>query len=606
MTVPRFFPLMLLLLLMTGLSVVTAQEDDPSLRSLADANDFYVGAAAYTTHLDNPVHAEVLGSEFNMLTPEQEAKFCELQQTRGVFNFTYLDRLMDFAEENDMVVRGHALVWHACSPDWLENGDFSREEAISILRNHIYTVVGRYKGRIPMWDVVNEAIDGTSMRDVVWMDLIGEEYVDMAFQFAHEADPDALLFYNDYGGEGLGGKADAIYEMVTGMVERGVPIHGVGLQMHIQAGVTRQGSYLTSSIIDQNITRLGELGLDVHITEMDVNHDGEATEEILELQAGDYYRVLQTCLENEACTAFIVWGVTDQFTWLRDPEWGSNPVSEPLLFDDDYQPKPAYFAVLDVLARAAGMEPILSDEEIADYVPVEAEPQEEAELPEPSFSDADQLAPDSVDGVAYYAPFPVAIELDGELADWDGVPRVAMGDASESAETESLTFAAAADDENLYFMADIRDPHIIYGFNEPAGGWYLEDSVEFYLNTTDDLFATAYSTGVAQIGIMAANLEGGEEAIFGGSNSTDSDVSVAVVETEEGYRVEASVPLTNDAWTITPEHLARIGFQVHLNGASSPEESQSTKLIWSAADTEDQSWTNPGVFGRLIFWNVDQ
>lgn len=595
------------LLLLLGVSVSAAQEELPSLRDLADANDVYIGAAVYVAHLSNPGHEEVLAREFNMLTPENEAKMCELQPTRGRFDFTRLDRLVEFAEANDMIVRGHTLLWHQCMPSWVANGDFSREEAIEIMRDHIYTVVGRYKGRIPMWDVVNEAIDDSlGIRETPWYNFIGEDYIELAFQFAHEADPDALLFYNDYGAEGMNPKANVIYDMVADFVERGVPIHGVGLQTHIELNRTDPGQYVSPSNFGQNIQRLGDLGLEVHITEVDVRYNGDTTDEILQEQAADYYRLMQTCLEHDACTTFVTWGVSDNFSWLRDGVLGNPPDVQPLLFTGDYEPKPAYFAVLDALARAAGMEPILTDEEVATLLDVEIVEPEVVELPEPTKSDPAQLAPDSVEGLAYYAPFPVSITLDGDLADWENIPTVTLGDTSEGANTESVTFATAADGEYLYFMADVRDPHIIAGFNDPVGGWYMEDSVEFYLNATGDPTLTSYETGVAQIGLMAANIDSPDELMVGGGNSMDSDVDLVAVETENGYRVEAAVPLVNDAWTIEPDHLAEIGYQVHLNGASAPDASQSTKLIWSAADTQDQSWQNPSVFGRLIFWDTSQ
>ncbi|HLA42263.1 MAG TPA: endo-1,4-beta-xylanase, partial [Aggregatilineales bacterium] len=155
----------LLLVAIAALVAVTqfgaAGDSDLTLRDLADVNDFYVGAAVYTYHLDNAVHADTLSREFNMITPEQEAKFCEIQRQRGEFDFSRVDELVEFAEEHDMAIHGHALLWHQCSPQWVESGDFSREEAIEILREHITTVVGRYKGRIAIWDVVNEAIDNT-------------------------------------------------------------------------------------------------------------------------------------------------------------------------------------------------------------------------------------------------------------------------------------------------------------------------------------------------------------------------------------------------------------------------------------------------------------
>jgi endo-1,4-beta-xylanase len=328
----------------------SAQEQQ-TLRELADANDLYIGAAVYTSHLEDPLHAEILSREFNMLTPENEAKMCELQPQQGEYTFEKLDQLVEFAEAHDMVVRGHTLVWHTCMPAWLEFGDFTREEAIEILRDHITTVMTRYKGRIPMWDVVNEAVDdlGVDLRDTPWHRLIGDDYVDLAFQFAREADPDALLFYNDFNTDELNLKSNTVYAMIADMVERGVPIDGVGLQGHVTLGGVDEEK------VAENIRRLGELGLEVHITEMDVVYTIDAADFVFKGQANDYRAMMDACLQNKGvCTTFVVWGVTDKFSWRRDPQWYNNPNVEPLLFDMNYAPKPAYFALLDTLASNAG------------------------------------------------------------------------------------------------------------------------------------------------------------------------------------------------------------------------------------------------------------
>jgi GH35 family endo-1,4-beta-xylanase len=328
----------------------SAQESTDTLRGLASELNFYVGAAVGTYNLTDAAFSETLSREFNMLTPENEAKMCSLQARRGVFDFNKLDQLMDFAAQYDMTVRGHTLVWHNCLPDWVANGNYTRDEAIGLLRDYIMTVVGRYKGRIPIWDVVNEAIaDNAQMRDTPWRHFIGDDYVEMAFRFAHEADPDALLFYNDYNADGINAKSDAIYAMVQDFVARGVPILGVGLQAHVMAGDIKPGGRISTDSVAQNIARFGELGLQVQITEMDSKYPGETSSFILERQANDYRNLLDACLSNPACTAFVVWGVTDKYSWLRSPRWYDNPDVQPLLFDDDYAPKPGYFAMLDVL-----------------------------------------------------------------------------------------------------------------------------------------------------------------------------------------------------------------------------------------------------------------
>ncbi len=350
---PKIFARVMLFFIILAPSLgASAFEEAPTLRDLAEQNDIYIGAAVYVSHLNDPLFVDILGSQFNMLTPENEAKACELQPRLGQFDFRNFDTLMDFAEEHEMTVHGHTLLWHQCVPSWLANGPFSRDEAIDALRDHIMTVVGRYKGRIAIWDVANETIadDGSGLRDTPWRQWIGDDYVELAFQFAHEADPDALLFYNDYNIESVNDKSDAVYAMVSDFLARGIPIHGVGMQSHMILG------QIDPYGIAKNMQRLGELGMQVQITELDVRFEGEPSDQILRRQASDYRRMMETCLESEYCTAFITWGVSDRYTWLRGSNLGffENPVVAPLLFDDDYNPKPAYDALVEVLTEYAG------------------------------------------------------------------------------------------------------------------------------------------------------------------------------------------------------------------------------------------------------------
>ncbi len=452
--------------------------------------------------------------------------------------------------------------------------------------------------------MVNEAIadDGSGLRDTPWRDLIGDDYIELAFQFAHEADPDALLFYNDYGAEGSGAKSNAVYAMVQDLLDKGVPINGVGLQSHFTLGT------VNANAISQNIKRLGDLGLQVEITEADVRYAGDADADILRDQAADYYHLLQACLDNANCTAFITWGVTDAATWLRDSNLGfySNPTVEPLLFDDDYAPKPAYFALMDLLARKAGVTSPMTDAQVDAMLGIINSPA--VEIPPPSMSDAAQLSPDPVAGQVYYAPFPVKITLDGADADWENIPRVTVdsGPMMPPNNDTSFVFAVAADDTNLYFLADVHDSQITYGTHDAGAEWYLEDSVEFYINATGDLSTMGYSDGIAQIALLAANINNADAdaPILGGTNAARVGAKAVVVQTDDGYRVEASVPLESDFWSIMPENMETLGFQAHLNDASDAS-GRDTKLIWSAADTDDQSYSNPSLFGQLVFWDVN-
>lgn len=217
---------------------------------------------------------------------------------------------------------------------------------MDILKNHIYTVVGRYRGRIYAWDVVNEAIaDDGSLRRTIWLEKIGPEYIELAFRWAHEADPNALLFYNDYNAEGLGPKSDAVYNLVKNLLEKGVPIHGVGLQMHVSVEWPPN-----TNDIYANIKRLNELGLEVHITEMDVRIREPATDEDLIRQAEIYRNVLKVCLNAKNCKAFVMWGFTDRYSWI--PFFFSGYGSA-LIFDEDYQPKLAYQYLLTTLQKCS-------------------------------------------------------------------------------------------------------------------------------------------------------------------------------------------------------------------------------------------------------------
>ena len=339
------------LLLTATLSNTPAQAVASStLRALAEARGFYVGAAvAIPPLLNNPKYAATLSREYNLVVPENVMKMGPLRPTRDTFDFSDADTLVAFAEANGMKVRGHNLVWYQQLPAWLTQGQFSRAELLDILHQHITTVVAHYKGRIMDWDVVNEAVgDDAQLRNDIWLQGIGPEYIEDAFRWAHDADPSAKLFYNDYNGEGSGRKSDAIYALVKDLKARGVPIDGVGLQMHV--GVDYPPN---QAAIRANIARLGALGLQVQITEMDVKiQNGIGTPaQRLAAQARVYRQMLGVCLETPVCTAFLTWGFTDQYSWI--PGFTGHP-DAPLPFDTAYAPKPAYWALRGVLSSYQG------------------------------------------------------------------------------------------------------------------------------------------------------------------------------------------------------------------------------------------------------------
>lgn len=342
-----FIALMLLALVTTVTLSLASSTQPSSLRSIAQHRGISIGAAVDVSPLRNELtYKQVLASEFNTMTPENAMKFQPLQPARNTYHFTNADIIVAFAKANQMQVRGHTLVWHNQLPKWLTEGKFSREELLSILRDHIQTVVSHYRGQLLSWDVVNEAIAGDgSLRETIWLRGIGPEYIEMAFRWAHEVDPQVRLFYNDYGGEGLGKKSDAIFALVRDLRQRGVPIQGVGLQMHVSTVSAPKPEDVAA-----NIQRLHSLGLEVHITEMDVkiqNGTGTLAEKFA-VQARIYRDMLRVCLSASNCRAFVMWGFTDSHSWIP---WVTKKPDAPLIFDKLYHPKPAYNALREVLAR---------------------------------------------------------------------------------------------------------------------------------------------------------------------------------------------------------------------------------------------------------------
>jgi endo-1,4-beta-xylanase len=326
----------------------------PALRDLAEPYDMQVGVAVGYYWLEDPQYSTLLKREFNAIVPENAMKFEVIHPERDQYDFKEGDAIFSFARQNGLSLRGHTLVWGNQLPKWMLEGDFTREEWIDIMREHITTVVGHYrdlnqadparpKGTLIAWDVVNEAVGKQGeLFDNFWLQKIGPEYIPLAFQFAHEADPSALLFYNDNGGEGLNPKSQGIYNLVQGLVNSGVPIHGVGLQLHTDPNVMPSPLELAA-----NIKRLNDLGLEVQITEMDVrlqNIKGTPDEK-LKAQAEIYRQALTVCLQAAKCKGFFTWGLTDRFSWI--PGITGKPDS-PLLFSEDYRPKPALDAIIEV------------------------------------------------------------------------------------------------------------------------------------------------------------------------------------------------------------------------------------------------------------------
>lgn len=322
---------------------------DAPLRDLAGRAGLAIGAAVDARALaDEPRYASVLSREFGLLTAENAMKFGPLRPSRTTFDFDEADALAAFAEARRMGMRGHTLVWHQQLPFWVTNPNagWTRDALTDVLREHIRTVAGRYAGRVGAWDVVNEVVDdgGGGLRPTVWLDVIGEAYIPIAFQVARDVDPEAALFYNDYGIEDLDAKSEQAYRLVEQWVADGVPIDGIGFQMHVTADDPPDPRDVAA-----NMRRYADLGLEVHVTEMDVRIRGPVDDAALARQAEVYAQLLGVCLDEPSCTAFVLWGFTDRYSWVPDTFPGQGSA---LIFDEAYEPKPAYDALRQTLLDA--------------------------------------------------------------------------------------------------------------------------------------------------------------------------------------------------------------------------------------------------------------
>lgn len=315
---------------------------------------FLIGAAVNPITLNS--QQELIKTHFNSVTAENEMKFESLHPKEDLYTFEKADEMIAFANQNGKKVRGHTLVWHNQTSDWIfKNEDGSmvdREKLLQRMKKHITTVMERYRGKIYSWDVVNEAASDSGdnlLRDSKWLEIIGEDFIDKAFEYAHEADPNATLFYNDYN-ESNPEKRDKIYTMAKGLVERGVPIHGIGLQAHWN---------LTSPTYDdirQAIEKYACLGLQIQITEMDVSvfdHEDkridltDMTEEMKAIQAERYQTFFELLREyKDVISSVTFWGVADDYTWLDNfPVTGRK--NWPFVFDQNHQPKDAFWKIVN-------------------------------------------------------------------------------------------------------------------------------------------------------------------------------------------------------------------------------------------------------------------
>lgn len=329
------------------------QPSPTSLRALMPS-PIRVGTAVSAVPLAmDPTYGEVLAREYNEITIENALKFQFVQPQQGVFSFEEADFIIDFAESHGMTIHGHALLWSEATPQWLLDGNFTATEIEAILREHVSTVVGRYKGRMRSWDVINEPfVDFTEVhRPTVWYQALGVNYIKIALEEAHAADPNALLYINEWGCELVGDKRDAMAALLQDLVNQGVPIHGVGLQMHENMNATYNQvvnePVVTDGVFAGAIAQYQAIGVKVRISELDINNHDDSVPGWQDAQGYWFGKFLEVAIQAGVET-FGTWGFTDRHSslqgWYTAREFGNG-----LVFDEDYAPKPGYTEMIGVL-----------------------------------------------------------------------------------------------------------------------------------------------------------------------------------------------------------------------------------------------------------------
>lgn len=514
--------------------------------------DYFMIGTIYTRTIDSGKDNELIKQHFNVITPENLMKPEYMQRPQGTFNFGESDHMMSIAERDGLTVVGHTLAWHNQSGDFLgiknkEGNPVTREEAIEQLKNHIYGVAGQYKGQIYSWDVLNEAIqDGVKLpedgdwtkclRETQWTKSIGTDYVAMAFRFAHEADPDALLYYNDYN-LNVADKAEIVAAMVADLRSQGIPIHGIGMQGHYNTQ-TGLGSVRKSLELFSKIE-----GIIISITELDVgvpNINGKLSAQNEKKQALYLAKLFNVFKEYaDVIERVTFWGYRDDTSWRKE--------DCPLLFNKDLTPKEAFYALMDpdaYIAAADAEETVVIRRATASYgTPV-------------------------VDGTkdAVWLTNSMPYNINTPLFAWQGA-------------TGSVR--ALWDENYIYALFEVEDSVL----NADSANAYEQDSVELFFD--EENMKEDYYTDLA--GQYRVNYKG--ELTFGTVPTTEG-VKAAVSQTAKGYIVEIAIPLKN-----TPAAGMLYGFEAQINDSNAAGSRQS---VMKFNDTTDNSYMSTALWGELL------
>lgn len=312
-------------------------------------SNFPIGAAIDMNALESDsVYKSIAIQQFNSITPENIFKADNLHPDPSFFNWTQADSLVAFAEKYNKIVYGHTLIWHQQLPVWMLEYQGNARQWETLMKTHIQTIVSHFKGKVSAWEVVNEAFneDGT-LRNSIWLQKIGPGYIEKAFAFAHEADPDALLFYNDFNLEMNPAKRKSVLTLLNNLRNRGIKVDGIGMQMHIS------NAYPEPSQIADALKEVAKYNFKLHVSELDIavnplNKDIQPDKKLLLEQADVLGNLVISYkqIPNALQYGITFWGISDKYSWIR---YFYNRNDYPLLYDDHFNPKPCYCKLLEVL-----------------------------------------------------------------------------------------------------------------------------------------------------------------------------------------------------------------------------------------------------------------
>jgi endo-1,4-beta-xylanase len=527
------------------ISVAGINKKLPSLSKVYDKY-FKIGTCVELDQLIGK-EGELLIKHFSSITPENIMKPRYLSTSEDKFYFDDADKLVNFALENKKLIRGHTLLWHQQSAEWMfyddDGNEVSKEVLLKRLEKHIKTVVSRYKDKIYAWDVVNEVVETSGLRKSKWLNIIGEEYIEKAFIYANEADPNAKLFINEYDTTDKV-KGEVFYNLVKKLIDKGIPVHGIGLQYHISL------DYPSIQAISDSLKKYNDLGLEIHITELDMslNADpniktGTAPRDLLIRQAHRYKEIFDIFKTYKSITNVTFWGFQDGHTWLtylpvKKADW-------PLIFDNKFNTKYAYWA-------------LVKPSKLPENVKIE--------------DNRNKFVTHAKKGT------PKIDAIQEEI--WDKAEDININIYVQGKGSNGIG-KALWDDKNLYIFINVKDNNL----SKKSGNSYEQDSIEVFIDEKNNK-SVDYMDDDAQYRLNYVN-----EFSYRGN---PAKIKSKTATTKDGYNVEIMIPFQ----FIQPGVDSKIGFDLQINDDNG-DGKRSSIAKWN--DATNESYRNTSGFGTLIF-----